>query len=656
MSSADLLIANLVPGNTGYSNTISVDVTTNSATGYTLSAKVGDGTTYTNDRLVSSTGSYFTNRASSATLSNFNANEWGYTLASAIIDSTTYGGLIYNTDTTINATTNAAGAAATGYSGGNSTSFTIGAKADATQTTGDYKNVIIFTVVSNPVSTTYSIAYNTNTTDGVRNMPNNVNNVGTASSSITLSSAVPVRNIYEFKGWCTAQVSDNATCSGTEYAPSATYQLTAGQANNITLYARWASICPANSICYMPNPGVSGIEGSMASLGTTTVLTAVSAQAGKQSVSANSTAELIAPNFKRSGYGFAGWSTDSQTTNSSTIYGPNETISTNPSSGGVDVSNGLILYPVWVASAGNIQIWGGCNNLTAAPTNTRATLSSITALTDMRDNNTYAVARLADGKCWMIENLRLDNTATITVSNTHNPLHDSNGVVTLKTNYANNTIANHLVATSNSWCTDTNAACFDQTMLNTNNTRLSDSSLTASYNGNDATSKWYSYGDYYNWYSATAGNGTYSFSTNNNSVDGDICPTGWHLPKGGDKNNTTNSEFWALSLAIVGTEPANTSSTTYPNYTGDPDGINASKIFRAYPNNFVYSGGWTGVQTSNRSSYGLYWSSSANADYHAYSFFFNSSSVYPGAILSSKCYGLSVRCVAGNGMHSGGSN
>ena len=42
-----------------------------------------------------------------------------------------------------------------------------------------------------------------------------------------------------------------------------------------------------------------------------------------------------------------------------------------------------------------------------------AALSSVTALTDQRDGETYAVARLADGNCWMIENLRLDAEDTL---------------------------------------------------------------------------------------------------------------------------------------------------------------------------------------------------------------------------------------------------
>jgi hypothetical protein len=154
LSSADLLIANLAPGASASSNTITVSVDTNNITGYTLSAKVGDGTTYTNDKLInSSSNTYFDNLTSSSTLSNFGNNKWGYALGT-ISSSTTYSGLVYNTNTTINATTNASGTAATGYTGTSNTSFTIAAKASDTQASGDYKNVVIFTVVSNPAPAT----------------------------------------------------------------------------------------------------------------------------------------------------------------------------------------------------------------------------------------------------------------------------------------------------------------------------------------------------------------------------------------------------------------------------------------------------------------------------------------------------------------------
>ncbi len=408
-----------------------------------------------------------------------------------------------------------------------------------------------------------------------------------------------------------------------------------------------SNLLTANYIIYAPN--TSDIEGDMSSLGYTEALHAASPKAGRQSASANSTVTLRAPNFKREGYGFAGWSTsfDATTATSPIIYGPNETISTNPQDArGLDVSGGAVLYPVWIAKETGVTMQ--TFNSTNYSTYTSAPNGTVIALEDERDHDVYAVAKLADGNWWMIENLRLDNTATLTTTNTHNPLHDTNNnnIVTLKTDYANNTIATHLAASnSGTWCTSNSAACYDQTMLNTNNARLSDSSLTASYSANNATSKWYGYGNYYNWYSATAGNGTLGFSTNNNSVTGDLCPAGWHLPKGGDKNNAANSEFWALSLAIVGAEPANTSSQTRPYYTGTPEGTNASNAIRAYPNNFVYSGRWDGAQALSRSSSGLYWSSSAGNSALAYNLLLASSNVYPGTNNVLKYIGYSVRCV-----------
>ena len=122
-----------------------------------------------------------------------------------------------------------------------------------------------------------------------------------------------------------------------------------------------ASDCPAGYVCYAPN--ASDIVGSMDSLGSISS----SPTAGKISVGTSATTiNLIAPNYKREGYGFAGWSTDFVATSSSTIYGPNETISTNPTNGGLDVSSGAILYPVWVASSGTLQGWMGCSSLTPA--------------------------------------------------------------------------------------------------------------------------------------------------------------------------------------------------------------------------------------------------------------------------------------------------
>ena len=155
----------------------------------------------------------------------------------------------------------------------------------------------------------------------------------------------------------------------------------------------------------------------------------------------------------------------------------------------------------------------------------------------------------------------------------------------------------------------------------------------------------YSYGNYYNWYSATAGRGTYSFGTNNNSVAGDLCPAGWHLPIGGRKANVDVSDFWKLSRAIIGADPANFANDNFY-YTDTPEGTDASNKMRAYPNNFVYSGNVGGGSVNSRGSYGNFWSSTAYLSNYAYNLGLSSSSVTPGTSYISKYIGRTVRCVA----------
>lgn len=379
---------------------------------------------------------------------------------------------------------------------------------------------------------------------------------------------------------------------------------------------------------------------------------------GCQSISASDTsATLYASNFSREGYGFAGWSDayDYKTNPNAHFYGPNEDI-TFTAGQYTGTNNGLSLYAVWVKSAGSFQnsseVTTACNSLTQASTSGTRTLASVSALTDTRDNQTYAIAKLADGKCWMIENLRLDNTAELTTLNTNNPLNDGNDV-TLKHNYIDTDAYNTLSATSSvaynadtapdGWCTISSAACNNQSRLRTDNTA---NRATYAQNDNMSTgANLYSYGNYYNWYSATAGRGTYSFNTKNNSTAGDLCPAGWRLPKGGYKANVGVSDFWILSRAAIGADPANFAND-YFYYAGTPEGTDASKVMRSYPNNYLYSGHVSGGSLLYRGSDSLYWSSTAGGNHNTYSLFLGSSYVYPGTNNNGKYYGRTLRCIA----------
>ena len=349
--------------------------------------------------------------------------------------------------------------------------------------------------------------------------------------------------------------------------------------------------CEGGKICYNPNTATA------------------SGEMRKQSASNNASIGLWASNFKRAGYGFAGWNTAYDY--SGTTYGPQQTITT-PSN---TSTKGLSLYAVWIKSAGKLQNWSGCSSLTQGAT---------TALTDERDGNTYAVAKLADGKCWTIENLRLadkdsnNNDIELSSANTHNPSTPLTITWWFSTDNDSDTkpTSNHLSATtdptSNTWCNDFSSNCMDQSMLATNNT----------------ISGTYSHGNYYNWYSATAGHGKYGNSYGSGyDAPGDICPTGWHLPTG-----SSSGEYYVLNTAV------NNGAT----------GSTASNNLRSYPNNFVYSGSVSGSSISDLNSWGYYWSTSGGGSGRADRMSLSGTGVTPATRDGSfKSVGHTVRCIAG---------
>ena len=433
----------------------------------------------------------------------------------------------------------------------------------------------------------------------------------------------------------TINPSDNKTIQFKIGAKAATDQAAGTYLNTINFYAvanpdptLQPVSCPAGKICYNPNS-----------------LTTVQGEMGQQTPSSSELTDgvtLWAPNFKNDGYGFAGWS---DAVNGNGIkYGPNQTI-TAPDNLSTE---GYSLYAIWVKSAGDLQNWTGCSSLSQG---------EVTALKDARDNNVYAVAKLVDGKCWMIENLRLDDAPELSSTNTHNPSLPLNNSWYYKNQQGTLSTSNHLSATSDpastdpdtAWCTTNSSDCDDQSMLATNNTTLFTNNTSSSYN---VSSNVYSYGNYYNWYSATAGHGKYENRTDNYSVEGDICPSGWHLPRGGNKSNENNNEFWQLIVNGInnGVKPENYNSNSLPYYTGSLEGGTVSRAIRAYPNNFIYSGNVRDVGIVNRGiSSGAYWSSTTYYVNSAYGMNFRSDSVGPGNSGSSfgKSYGDAIRCIHG---------
>ncbi len=244
----------------------------------------------------------------------------------------------------------------------------------------------------------------------------------------------------------------------------------------------------------------------------------------------------------------------------------------------------------------------------------------VTAI-DERDGEEYTVTRLADGKLWMTKNLRLD-FSKLTKSDQE--------LENLTNGPASGFFAAAKIADmSNSWCTNSDSSCTDQIQYNTSN-----------INGDSCPSgDCDEYGVYYNWYTATAGNGYYDMP-GYSIAQGDICPSGWHLPSSDNAQSVYAGDFYDLGVAISGE-----TATSYFD-------IQYARLMLAAPNNFVLSGSVHGtngnMEIGGRGERGAYWSSVKHENkWHAYYWYISNSSIqlnnYGDGYIY---YGNSIRCIA----------
>ena len=345
-------------------------------------------------------------------------------------------------------------------------------------------------------------------------------------------------------------------------------------------------------------------------------------------------ATLWVSNFKRKGYGFAGWSTTYDYSDPNGFYGPNADIDFTAGAYTGD-NNGLSLYAYWVKSVGTFQEWDGCNNLN---------IGEVTALTDERNDGTYAIAKLADGNCWTIENLRLGHNATITTSNTHSSNNSFGGAFTTlaeaETDTFNNTgTANTLYNSSN---INGSYAEYRYPRYNDNNTRQG-SMVNEMQSPSDNVR---SYGHYYTW-AASIANTEYFSQNNQNASAASLCPKNWSLPLAGNDIKSLTSDYRILAESVIGTAPNDTWVTNRSRYSNkdNTEGATASKLMREFPTNFVYSGSISGSSNSGKGVNGYYWSATSASSNYAYSFGINATMVYPGTNFNSKTEGVSIRCI-----------
>ena len=157
VSPDSITIPTIAPGTTDTSNTITVNVSTNTAYGYSLLASVGNNTQYNTSDLIhndSTVDSTFTSIATNASLPQLDTdNTWGYSFSSNHGSTwSTYHGLpLYSAVGNNTSTTSPALLIDTkSPADSKSIDFRIAARASSTQPSGTYSNVINFYAVGKP--------------------------------------------------------------------------------------------------------------------------------------------------------------------------------------------------------------------------------------------------------------------------------------------------------------------------------------------------------------------------------------------------------------------------------------------------------------------------------------------------------------------------
>ena len=237
---------------------------------------------------------------------------------------------------------------------------------------------------------------------------------------------------------------------------------------------------------------------------------------------------------------------------------------------------------------------------------------------DLRDGNTYWVAELDDGNCWMLQNLQLGNTLATT-----------SGSMTLTPDDSN---------VSQNW-TLTNKIPSPGNMPSTTITDDVSGSNSAIYNNNafycapDGTNQYKSC--YYNWYTATAGSGTSNVTgkdTTGVDVNESICPSGWVLPKGGSDSTTNNFSI------LYSYYPSATQILVDP--VTATDNING-----ANKPGFLLSGVYNNSGGATMGERGIYWTRTAFSNARGYFLFINGTTSVSPQYYNDKDTGRSVRCL-----------
>lgn len=258
-------------------------------------------------------------------------------------------------------------------------------------------------------------------------------------------------------------------------------------------------------------------------------------------------------------------------------------------------------------------------------------------LKDTRDGKYYWVAKLADGKCWMTQNLDLDlsTSSKLTAADSDVPAAGWTPGFNTTAQVTSDTINADSQTETRSWSLGDYSITTpnDATSCGSQKNDLSQCTeqftpYTTPTTANGETNAHYIVGNHYQWNAATAGTGG---TITSGQASSSIRPKGWRLP-----TSNTGGEFQTLMNTYNVTSGTATSGVT--------DSLVSDPLY------FV-RGGFVGQRDSylfyDAGNIGAYWSSTPNSNNdRAYNLYFYATGAVSPSNSNAWNYGFSVRCVA----------
>jgi len=241
---------------------------------------------------------------------------------------------------------------------------------------------------------------------------------------------------------------------------------------------------------------------------------------------------------------------------------------------------------------------------------------------DKRDGKKYWIAKLADGNCWMTQNLDYQLNSSTALVHATSDIGWGSDTTTVSWTPANSTMTNDTDWDKNLYTKNPSSvrdgSKYSVTSGNTQNDTIYNSlSACMAANHTKTECQHYHIGTFYNWAAAIAINED-SYPSNLDDEDAvaqnSICPAGWKLPTGirdDAKTYAGASDFDRLFYAMGVYQTYHDKSDNWEYLSGD-EGFASVRTAPLY----LTRGGYIGDYISGQGDTGYYWMNTAGYNYN----------------------------------------